>query len=74
MWAAEKGHWEVCLRLAELGADLNKADTVSETCCNCISVCCCIIIMSTFYFELGWMDGLDVGCCEGSVGSVFETG
>ena len=36
---------EVCLKLAELGADLNKADGVSETFCNCMSVCCCIIVM-----------------------------
>ena len=62
MSAAENGQMEVCLKLAELGADLNKADGVSETCCNCISVCRCIIIMSTFsFFELGWKDGLDVG-------------
>ena len=32
MLAAEKGYREVCLKLAELGADLNKADIVSETC------------------------------------------
>ena len=52
--AAEKGQWEVCLKLAELGADLNLADEVSETCCNCMSVCCCIIVMLTFFFfELG---------------------
>ena len=38
MLAAGKGRWEVCLKLAELGADLNKANNVSETCCNCISV------------------------------------
>ena len=75
MWAAAKGQWEVCLKLAELGADLNKADGVSETCCNCMSVCCCIIVVLTFFFfELVWPDGLDVGCCEWSDGSVFETG
>ena len=63
MLAAEKGQMEVCLKLAELGADLNKkANGVSETCCNCISVGCCIIVMLTFiFFELGWQDGLDVG-------------
>ena len=63
MLAAEKGQMEVCLKLAELGADLSKADRVSETCCNCISVCYCIIVMLTFFFfiELGWQDGLDVG-------------
>ena len=38
MWAAETGQWEVCLKLAELEADLNKADKVSETCCNRMSV------------------------------------
>ena len=76
MLAAAKGQWEVCWKLAELGADLNKADGVSETCCNCMSVCCCIIVMLTFsFFELGWrQDGLDVGRFEGSVGSVFKTG
>ena len=31
MLAAENGQMEVCLKLAELGADLNKADRVSET-------------------------------------------
>ena len=63
VWAAEKGQWEVCVKLAELGADLNKADRVRETCCNCISVCCCIIVMLTFFFvELTWYDGLGVGC------------
>ena len=75
MLAALEGQVEVCLKLAELGADVNKADTVSETCCICISVCCCIIVVLTFFFfELGWQDGLDVGCCEGSVGRVFKTG
>ena len=34
MLAADKGQWEVCLKLAELGADLNKAYIVSVTCCN----------------------------------------
>ena len=63
MLAAENGQMEVCLKLAELGADLNKADTVSETCCNCIDVCCCIIVVLTFFFfELGWHDALGVGC------------
>ena len=62
MLAAEKGQLEVCVKLAELGADLNKAGWVSEICCNCISVCCCIIITLTFFFELGWQDGLVVGC------------
>ena len=75
MLAAEKGQMEVCLKLAELGADLNKADRVSETCCNCISDCCCIIDMLTFFFfELGWQDCLDVGRSEWSNGSVFKTG
>ena len=72
--AAAEGQWEVCLKLAELGADLNKANRVSETCCNCMSVCCCIIVMLTFFFELGWQDGLGVGRFEWSVGSVFKTG
>ena len=64
MVAAYEGPWEVCLKLAELGADLNLADNVSETCCNFISVCCCIIVMLTFFFfffELVWHDGLDFG-------------
>ena len=74
MWAAEKGQWEVCLKLAELGGDLNKADAVSETCSNCMSVCCCIIVMLTLFFELGWHDGLDDGLSEGTDGSVCETG
>ena len=74
MLAAANGQWEVCLKLAELGADLHKADKVSQTSCNCMSVGCCMVVMLTFFFfELGW-DGLDVGRCEGSVGSVFETG
>ena len=73
--AAYKGQWEVCLKLAELGADLNLANEVSETCCNCISVCCCIIaVLIFFFFELVWHDGLGVCCREGSVGSVFKTG
>ena len=50
MLAAQKGYWEVCLKLAELGADLNKTDRVSETCCSCISFCCCIIVVPTFFF------------------------
>ena len=75
MLAAQNGQMEVCLKLAELGADLNKADKVSETCCNCMSVCCCIIVMLTFFFfELEWKDSLGVGCCKWSDGSVFETG
>ena len=54
---------EVCVKLAELGADLNKADQVRKTCSNGISVCCCIIVMPTLFVELvGWHDGLDVGC------------
>ena len=63
MLAAAYGQMEVCLKLAELGADLNKGDKVSETCCNCNCVGCCIIVMLTFFFffELGWKDGLDVG-------------
>ena len=59
MIAGENGQWEVCVKLAELGADVNKADRVSKTCCNCISVCRCIIVTFTFFFELGWQDGLD---------------
>ena len=72
MLAAVKGQWEVCEKLAELGADLNLANRVRDTSCNCVSVCCCIFFVLTFFFELGWHDGLDVGCCEGSVGSVFK--
>ena len=56
------GQWEVCLKLAELGAVLSLANAVSETCCNCMSVCCCIIVMLTFFFELVWKDSLGVGC------------
>ena len=70
MLAAANGQMEVCLKLAELGADLNKADRVSETCCNCMSVCCCIIVMLTFFFffELVWrQDCLDVGRLGGTV-------
>ena len=74
MWASENGQMEVCLKLAELGADLNNANRVSETCCNCTCVCCCIVLMLTFFFELGWHDGLDVGRFKGSFGSVFKTG
>ena len=62
MWAAEKGQWEVCVKLAELGADPNKANHVSETCCNCTSICCCIVVTLAFFFELGWKDGLGDGC------------
>ena len=62
MLAAEKGQWEVCVKLAELGADLNKADQVSVTCCNCISGCCCsIVVKLTIFFELGRKNGLGVG-------------
>ena len=45
MVAAAKGQMKVSEKLAELGADLNKADNVSETSCNCIDVCCCILVM-----------------------------
>ena len=61
MLAAANGQMEVCLKLAELGADLNKADAVSETRCNCISVCCWIIVMLTLFFELVGNDDLDDG-------------
>ena len=75
MVAAAKGQMKVSEKLAELGADLNKADNVSETSCNCISVVYCMVVVLTFFFfELGWHDGLDVGRREGSVGSVFKTG
>ena len=63
MLAAEKGQREMCVRLVELGADLNKADRVSETCFDCMTVCCCMIIMLTLFFELvGTQDGIHV-CC-----------
>ena len=52
MMAAEKDQWEVCAKLAELGGDLNLADAVSETCCNCMGVCCCIVVTPAFFFEL----------------------
>ena len=51
--AALNGRQEVCVKLAELGADLNLEDLVTDSCSNCISVRYCIIIMLTF-FELGW--------------------
>ena len=72
--AAENGQWEVCLKLAELGADLNKADQVSDTCSYRINVCCPIIVKLTSFFELVWKDRLDGGCCEWTARSVFETG
>ena len=62
MLAAENGQREMCVRLVELGAELNKADQVIETCFDCMSVCCCMIIMLTLFFELGWQDGLGDGC------------
>ena len=74
MSAAEEGQSGVCMKLAELGANLNKGDKVCETCCTCMSVCRCIIVMLIFFSEIGWGNGFDVGCCKGSVGSVFETG
>ena len=61
--AAEKGQWEVCAKLAEHGALLNMANWVIETCSDCVFGCCCIIIMLTlFFYELIWQDGLDLGC------------
>ena len=63
MWAAAKGQWEVCVKLVELGADLNQAQAVSEICSSCVSVCRYIIVMLTFFFfELAPDDGLGV-CC-----------
>ena len=85
--SAEEGHWEEAVRLAELGADLNKTDRVSQTCCNCISVCCCMIVMltlllflwtnmerrfDTFFFGQIWKDGSDDGCLERSAGSLLN--
>ena len=60
--AAEKGQWEVCVKLAELGADLNKADQVSVTCCHCKTLCCSIVVKLTIFFELVGKDGFAVGC------------
>ena len=57
--AAEKGRWEVCVKLAELGADLNKANNVSEACFNCMSLS---FVTLALFSELVWRDGLDVGC------------
>ena len=37
MMAAYESEWEVCLKLAELGAELDKEDQVSEICCRCIN-------------------------------------
>ena len=74
MLAAVKGQWEVCEKLAELGADLNKAYKVSETCSNCISVCRCIVVKLSLFMEPVGKDGLDVCCCEGPAESVRETG
>ena len=62
MMAAENCQWGVCVKLAELGAELNKANNVSKTCYNCISVCCCIVVTLAFFSELGWKDGLGDGC------------
>ena len=71
MSVAENGQMEVCEKLAELGADLHKADNVSETCCNLISVCCCMIVMLIVSFDRGWHDGFDVGCSKRTDRSVF---
>ena len=38
MMAAANGQMEVCVKLAELGANLNMLNKVSEICCNCMSV------------------------------------
>ena len=62
MLAAEKGQTEVCVKLAELGADLNLSDRVRETCSDCISVYRCVTAMLILFFELGRKDGLDLGC------------
>ena len=62
IWAAEKGHWEACMKLAELVAHLNFADlNVSETCSTYVSAGCFIIVLLTLVFKLGSKDGLDVG-------------
>ena len=72
MWA--DGQWEMCVKLAELGADLNKADQVSVVYCHCKTLCCSIVVKLTIFFKLVGKDGLVFGFCEGSVGSVCETG
>ena len=38
MMAALNGRSEVCSKLAELGADFELEDRVSDSCCNFISV------------------------------------
>ena len=62
------------MRLAELGADVNFIGEVSEICSDYIDFCCIIIVMLAVFFEIVWIDGLDVGCREGSMGSLCETG
>ena len=64
MRAVANGPAELCLMLADLGADLNLEDRVSDICSNCISVCCCVIviIMLNLFFELVWKGGVGVGC------------
>ena len=74
MMAAEKGEVEVCVKLAELGARLNKANWVIITCSYRTIFLSFMIVMLTLLFELGWQDGLGVGCREGSVGSLCEAG
>ena len=48
MLAAEEGHVEVCLRLAELGAKPDLADLVSGPDCMCLLSC--FYICFCFYF------------------------
>ena len=75
MWAADKGQREMCVKLAQLGANLNMANRVSKTFSDCISVWRFIVVMLTlFFYELGRQDGLYFGCCEQSDGGVCETG
>ena len=62
MIAAENCQWEMCVKLSEIGADLNLADAVSATCCDCMSVCCYIVVTPAFFIELVSKDGLSVGC------------
>ena len=50
MWAAEKGQWEVCVKLAKLGADLDIRDKVRETGSDCSVVCYFIVVMMLSFF------------------------
>ena len=55
MFAAQKDQWKLCVKLAELGADLNLAKKrVIQTCSNRYFSCCVIVLLTDLFFELGW--------------------